>query len=129
MFELRTGVGTGEKLTLARVADEMGCSVFRVQKLLNKYTPKLLEKDASNHREIEIGKLDLLEEKLWTMVDEDYYTVSNGQVVYLDTGDPVPDRGSPASPLQLVDEPAGSEQIGASTRRDAACAETAMDAR
>lgn len=91
MFELRTGVGTGEKLTLARVADEMGCSVFRVQKLLNKYTPKLLEKDASNHREIEIGKLDLLEEKLWTMVDEDYYTVSNGQVVYLDTGDPVPD--------------------------------------
>jgi len=88
MFELRTGP---DKLTLARVADEMGCSVFRVQKLLNKYIPKLLEKDASTHREIEIGKLDLLEEKLWAMVDEDYYTVSNGQVVYMDTGDAVPD--------------------------------------
>src|SRR3546814_17280944 len=25
------------------------------------------------------------------MIDEDYYTVSNGQVVYLETGDPVPD--------------------------------------
>src|SRR3546814_17808171 len=69
----------------------MECSTFRVQKLLNKYTPKLLEGDASRHREIEIGKLDLLEEKLWAMIDEDYYTVSNGQVVYLETGDPVPD--------------------------------------
>lgn len=91
MFELRTGAVDGNKWTIARVADEMGCSVFRVQKLLNKYTPKLLEKDASHHRDIEIGKLDLLEEKLWAMVDEDYYTVSNGQVVYLETGDPVPD--------------------------------------
>ena len=56
-----------------------------------KYTPKLLEKDASHHRDIEIGKLDLLEERLWTMIDEDYYTVSQGHVVYMDTGDPVPD--------------------------------------
>src|SRR3546814_9367956 len=47
--------------------------------------------DASRHREIEIGKLDRLEEKLWAMIDEDYYTVANGQVVYLETGDPVPD--------------------------------------
>jgi hypothetical protein len=69
----------------------MGCSVFRVQKLLNKYTPKLLEKDANAHRDIEIGKLDLLEEKLWMMVDENYYTVSNGQVVIFETGEPVPD--------------------------------------
>lgn len=91
MFELRTGAEDGTKHTLAWIADEMDCSVFRVQKLLNKYTPKLLEKDASHHRDIEIGKLDLLEEKLWAMVDEDYYTVSNGQVVYLETGDPVPD--------------------------------------
>src|SRR3546814_4081827 len=60
MFELRTGP---EKWTIARIADEMECSTFRVQKLLNKYTPKLLEGDASRHREIEIGKLDLLEEK------------------------------------------------------------------
>jgi len=88
MFELRTGP---EPLTIARVADEMGCSVFRVQKLLNKYTPKLLEKDANAHRDIEVGKLDLLEERLWNMIDEDYYTVSNGQIVYMDTGDPVPD--------------------------------------
>lgn len=88
MFELRTGP---DKLTLARVADEMGCSVFRVQKLLNKYTPKLLEKEATSHREIEINKLDLLEERLWEMLDEDYITVSNGQVVYMDSGDPVPD--------------------------------------
>jgi hypothetical protein len=94
MFELRTGVDPechGESWTLARVAEEMGCSVFRVQKLLNKYTPKLLEKDASRHREIEINKLDLLEERLWEMLDEDYITVSNGQVVYMETGDPVPD--------------------------------------
>lgn len=91
MFELRTGAEDGNKWTIARIADEMECSVFRVQKLLNKYTPKLLEKDANHHRDIEIGKLDLLEEKLWAMIDEDYYTVSNGQVVYLDTGDPVPD--------------------------------------
>src|SRR3546814_19582010 len=69
----------------------MECSTFRVQKLLNKYTPKLLEGDASRHRDIEIGKLDLLEEKLWAMIDEDHYTVSNGQVVYLETGAPVPD--------------------------------------
>lgn len=91
MFELRTGAEDGTKHTIAWIADEMDCSVFRVQKLLNKYTPKLLEKDASHHRDIEIGKLDLLEEKLWTMVDEEYYTVSNGQVVYMETGDPVPD--------------------------------------
>lgn len=91
MFELRTGAADGTKHTIAWVADEMGCSVFRVQKLLNKYTPKLLEKDASHHRDIEINKLDLLEERLWEMLDEDYITVSNGQVVYMETGDPVPD--------------------------------------
>lgn len=91
MFALRTGEEDGTKYTLARVADIMECSVFRVQKLLNKYTPKLLEKDASHHRDIEINKLDLLEERLWTMIDEDYYTVSQGHVVYMDTGDPVPD--------------------------------------
>lgn len=91
MFELRTGAEDGTKHTLAWIADEMGCSVFRVQKLLNKYTPKLLEKDASHHRDIEIGKLDILEERLWLMIDEEYYTVSNGQVVYFETGDPVPD--------------------------------------
>jgi len=94
MFALRTGEDPaceGEPWTLARVADEMGCSVFRVQKLLNKYTPKLLDKDASRHRDIEIGKLDLLEERLWQMIDDEYYTVSNGQVVYFETGDPVPD--------------------------------------
>lgn len=91
MFALRTGEEDGTKHTIAWIADEMDCSVFRVQKLLNKYTPKLLEKDANHHRDIEIGKLDLLEEKLWGMVDEEYYTVSNGQVVYMDTGDPVPD--------------------------------------
>ena len=91
MFELRTGAEDGTKYTLARVADMMDCSVFRVQKLLNKYTPKLLEKDASHHRDIEIGKLDLLEERLWNMIDEDYYTVSQGHVVYMETGDPVPD--------------------------------------
>lgn len=91
MYELRTGANGEKPMTLARVADEMDCSVFRVQKLLNKYTPKLLEKDATSHREIEINKLDLLEEKLWAMLDEDYITVSNGQVVYMDTGDPVPD--------------------------------------
>lgn len=91
MFELRTGVEDGTKWTISRIADEMGCGTFRVQKLLNKYTPKLLEKDASAHRDIEIGKLDLLEEKLWNMLDEDYITVSNGQVVYLESGDPVPD--------------------------------------
>ncbi|QEQ93584.1 helix-turn-helix DNA-binding domain protein [Streptomyces phage Zuko] len=94
MFELRTGEApecAGVGWTIARVADEMGCSVFRVQKLLNKYTPKLLDKDASRHRDIEIGKLDLLEERLWLMIDEEYYTVSNGQVVYFETGEPVPD--------------------------------------
>lgn len=89
MFELRTA--PEYQWTLPRIADEMECSVFRVQKLLNKYTPKLMEKDANRHRDIEIGKLDLLEEKLWTMIDEEYYTVSNGQVVYMDTGEPVPD--------------------------------------
>jgi len=88
MFDLRTGP---DKLTLAAVADEMGCSIFKVQRLLNKYSPKLLEGDASRHREIEVNKLDLLEEKLWAMVDEEYYTVSNGQVVYMETGEPVPD--------------------------------------
>ena len=88
MYELRTGP---EKMTLAAIADEMECSVFKVQRLLNKYTPKLLEADATRHREIEVQKLDLLEEKLWRMVDEDYYTVSNGQVVYMESGDPVPD--------------------------------------
>jgi len=88
MFELRTGP---EKMTIARIADEMECSVFKVQRLLNKYTPQLLEGDATKHREIEVGKLDLLEQKLWAMIDEDYYTVSNGQVVYMETGDPVPD--------------------------------------
>ena len=91
MFELRTGVEDGTKWTISRIADEMECSTFRVQKLLNKYTPKLLEKDANAHRDIEVGKLDLLEERLWQMLDEDYITVSNGQVVYMDTGDPVPD--------------------------------------
>lgn len=91
MFELRTGAEDGTKHTLAWIADEMDCSVFRVQKLLNKYTPKLLEKDANHHRDIEINKLDLLEERLWEMLDEDYITVSNGQVVYFDTGEPVPD--------------------------------------
>ncbi len=94
MFELRTGVDPacgGEAWTLARVASEMGCSVFRVQKLLNKYVPKLLDKDASRHRDIEIGKLDLLEERLWMMIDDEYYTVANGQVVYMETGEPVPD--------------------------------------
>jgi hypothetical protein len=88
MYELRTGP---EKMTLAAIATEMDCSTFKVQRLLNKYTPKLLEGDAARHREIEVGKLDLLEEKLWGMIDEDYYTVSNGQVVYFETGDPVPD--------------------------------------
>lgn len=88
MFELRTGP---EPLTLAAIADEMDCSVFRVQRLLNKYTPKLLEKDANRHREIEVGKLDLLEERLWKMIDEEYYTVSQGHVVYMESGEPVPD--------------------------------------
>jgi len=88
MFELRTGP---EKMTLAAIADEMECSVFKVQRLLNKYTPKLLEGEATRHREIEVQKLDLLEERLWGMLDEDYYTVSAGQVVYMETGDPVPD--------------------------------------
>ena len=88
MYELRTGP---DKLTIPAIADEMGCSVFKVQRLLNKYTPKLLEADAARHREIEVQKLDLLEEKLWAMVDEDYYTVSNGQVVYMESGEPVPD--------------------------------------
>lgn len=93
MYELRTGEGSpdGERWTLARIADEMGCSVFRVQKLLNKYVPKLLDKDASQHRDIEIGKLDVLEERLWSMIDEEYYTVSQGRVVYMESGDPVPD--------------------------------------
>ncbi len=91
MFALRTGEEDGVKHTLAWIADEMSCSVFRVQKLLNKHTPKLLERDANHHRDIEIGKLDLLEERLWRMVDEDYYTVSQGHVVYMETGEPVPD--------------------------------------
>jgi hypothetical protein len=88
MLELRTGP---EKMTLAAIADEMECSIFKVQRLLNKYTPKLLESDATKHREIEVQKLDLLEEKLWGLLDEEYYTVSSGQVVYMETGDPVPD--------------------------------------
>ena len=91
MYELRTGLADGEKWTIARIADEVGCSVFRVQKLLNKYTPKLMEREANAHRDIEIGKLDVLEEKLWGMIDEEYYTVSQGRVVYFETGDPVPD--------------------------------------
>lgn len=91
MFALRSGAEDGQRWTLAAIADEMECSVFKVQKLLNKHTPKLLEKDASQHRDIEIGKLDLLEEKLWGMIDEEYYTVSQGRVVYFETGDPVPD--------------------------------------
>lgn len=88
MYELRTGP---DRLTLAAIADEMGCSVFRVQKLLNKYVPRLLEDDATRHREIEVGKLDLIEERLWSMIDEEYYTVSQGRVVYFESGEPVPD--------------------------------------
>lgn len=91
MLALRTGEEDGVKHTIAWIADEMGCSAFRVQKLLNKYTPKLLEKDANHHRDIEINKLDLLEEKLWRLVDEEYYTVSHGRVVYFETGEPVMD--------------------------------------
>lgn len=91
MLAWRTGEKDGIKHTIAWIADEMGCSYFRVQKLLNKYTPKLTEKDANHHRDIEIGKLDLLEEKLWRMVDEEYYTVSHGRVVYFESGEPVMD--------------------------------------
>lgn len=91
MFALRTGEEDGIKHTIAWIADEMGCSVFKVQRLLNKHVPKLLEKDATHHRDIEINKLDLLEEKLWRLVDEEYYTVSHGQVVYFESGEPVMD--------------------------------------
>lgn len=91
MFALRSGAEDGNRYTIAAIADIMECSVFKVQKYLNKHTPKLLEKDASHHRDIEIGKLDLLEERLWGMIDEEYYTVSQGRVVYFETGDPVPD--------------------------------------
>src|SRR3546814_8874533 len=47
MFELRTGP---EKWTIARIADEMECSTFRVQKLLNKYTPKQIGRASVRER-------------------------------------------------------------------------------
>lgn len=88
MYQLRTGP---ERMTYARIADELGTNSRRVQRLLNKYSPKLLEKDAALFRDVEVGKLDELEELLWKIIDQDHYLISNGQVVYLDTGEIVPD--------------------------------------
>jgi hypothetical protein len=87
MYQLRTV----EKWTYARIATHMGTTARRVQRLLHKYCPKLIEKDAALFRDVEIGKLDELEERLWSIIDEDHYTISNGQVVYTETGEAVPD--------------------------------------
>lgn len=88
MYRLRTGP---EKMTYARIASHLGTNQRRVQRLLHKYSPKLIEKDAALFRDVEVGKLDELEELLWSIIDQEHYMISNGMVVYLETGEPVPD--------------------------------------
>lgn len=74
-------------LSIRALAKKYGKAPNTVQKYLKDYAPSILEAPAQMYREYEIEKLDLMEEKLWTILEKKQVRVDHGKVIMVEDPD------------------------------------------
>jgi transposase len=71
-------------MTYRAIAEKHGVSLRTVQNRLNAYMPDLLEGPAQYYRQVEVQKLDELEERTWDILMRNHYLVQRGSVVMME---------------------------------------------
>lgn len=79
-------------MTMGEIATKYGLTVTTVSRRLKDLNIDLTPAAVQVYRQQEYAKLNLLENKLWSALDKDYYVVNHGKVIIdPDTGTPMRD--------------------------------------